>query len=109
MVCKVQQYRRSKFPGGGVLMRLRLLILVALASCTRAQTPAPPAPSPDPNAPAAPAPAPSPLPTPSIAGPLQAAPPLPIGGETLPWLFLNGAVSGMGVWQGNYVAGDDAT
>ncbi len=52
---------------------------------------------------------PAPLSTPSITGPLEAASPIPIGGDKLPDLFLNGAVSGMGVWQGNHVPGDNPT
>ena len=56
----------------------------------------------------APAPsAPTPLPTPSITGPLQAAPPITLGGGERPGLFaVNGIVSGIGLAQGNHVAGD---
>jgi hypothetical protein len=56
----------------------------------------------------APTPA-APLSSPSITGPLAAAPPIPIGRQTFPDLFLNGAVSGMGLWQGNHVPGDNPT
>jgi hypothetical protein len=48
---------------------------------------------------------PSPLTTPAITGPLQAAPPIEIGGERMN-LDLNGVVSGIGLWQSNHVAGD---
>ena len=57
---------------------------------------------------AAPA-APSPLPTPPITGPLQAAPPIIFDAGPLGKLNLNGIVSGMGLWQGNHVAGDNPT
>jgi Putative beta-barrel porin-2, OmpL-like. bbp2 len=48
------------------------------------------------------------LPTPSITGPLQAAPPIVFDAGPLGKLSVNGIVSGMGVGQGNAVAGDDA-
>ena len=51
----------------------------------------------------------SPLPTPSITGPLQAAPPIIFDAGPLGKLNLNGIVSGMGLWQGNHVAGDNPT
>ena len=53
--------------------------------------------------------APTPLATPSITGPLQAAPPIVFEGGPLGKLNLNGIVSGMGVWQGNYIPGDNST
>jgi len=52
------------------------------------------------------APAVAPLPTPSLTGPLQAASPIVFDGGPFGKLNLNGIVSGMGVWQGNHVAGD---
>ena len=61
------------------------------------------------TAPAAPA-APSPLPTPAITGPLQASPPIPLSGNEaspLGKLSLNGIVSGMGLFQGNAVPGNN--
>ena len=57
---------------------------------------------------AAPA-APSPLSTPAITGPLQAAPPITIDAGPLGKLDLDGIISGIGLWQGNHVAGDNAT
>ncbi|HEU5235285.1 MAG TPA: outer membrane beta-barrel protein [Terriglobales bacterium] len=51
----------------------------------------------------------TPLTTPSITGPLQAAPPIVFESGPFGKLNLNGIVSGMGVWQGNHVAGDHAT
>ncbi len=56
-----------------------------------------------------PPPAPTALPTPAITGPLQAAPPIPLEGGSLGKLSLNGVVSGMGLWQGNHVPGDNPT
>jgi hypothetical protein len=53
--------------------------------------------------------APSPLPTPAITGPLQAAPPITFDGGPLGKLELNGIVSGIGLWQGNHVLGDNPT
>jgi hypothetical protein len=49
---------------------------------------------------------PSPLPTPSITGPLQAAPPITFDGGPLGKFSVNGALTGMGLWQGHHVAGD---
>jgi len=54
-------------------------------------------------------PAATPLPTPTITGPLQAAPPIVFEVGPLGKLNLNGIVSGMGVWQGNHVPGDNST
>ena len=54
-------------------------------------------------------PAPAPLPTPSITGPLQAAPPNTFDAGPFGKLSVNGIVSGMGLWQGNHVPGDDPT
>ena len=60
------------------------------------------------NAPAPP-PAPAPLTTPAITGPLQAAPPNIFDAGPLGKLNVNGIVSGMGLWQGNHVPGDEPT
>ena len=57
---------------------------------------------------AAPA-APSPLSTPAITGPLQAAPPITFDAGPLGKLNLDGIVSGIGLWQGNHVPGDNPT
>ena len=54
-------------------------------------------------------PAPSPLPTPAITGPLQAAPPITFEGGPFGKLNLDGVVSGIGLWQGNHVPGDNTT
>ena len=53
--------------------------------------------------------APTPLSTPAITGPLQAAPPITFEGGPFGKLSLNGIVSGMGLWQGNHVPGDNTT
>ena len=88
----------------------RVGIFVALASICCAQTA--PAQTPDPPKAAdqgTPSVAPAPLSTPSITGPLQAAPPNIFGGETS-WKFaVNGVISGLGMWTGNYVPGDNST
>ena len=51
----------------------------------------------------------APLPTPSITGPLQAAPAIVFEGGPLGKLNLNGIVSGIGLWQGNHIPGDNST
>jgi hypothetical protein len=53
--------------------------------------------------------APSPLSTPSITGPLQASAPIIFDGGPLGKLDLDGIVSGMGLWQGNHIPGDNPT
>ncbi|HKR31027.1 MAG TPA: outer membrane beta-barrel protein [Terriglobales bacterium] len=55
------------------------------------------------------APAATPLAMPSITGPLQAAPPIVFEGGPFGKLNLNAIVSGIGVWQGNHIAGDHST
>jgi hypothetical protein len=55
------------------------------------------------------APAPTPLTMPAITGPLQAAPPIVFDGGPLGKLNLNGVVSGIGVWQGDHIPGDNST
>ena len=51
----------------------------------------------------------APLPTPAITGPLQAAPPNTFDAGPFGKISVNGIVSGMGLWQGNHVAGDEPT
>ncbi len=53
--------------------------------------------------------APTPLSTPAIAGPLHAATPTTFDAGPLGKLELNGAISGLGLWQGNPVPGDEST
>ena len=52
-------------------------------------------------------PAPTPLPTPSTVGPLQLSPPINFEAGFLGKLSLNGAVSGIGLFQNNAVSGND--
>src|SRR5690242_13409896 len=92
----------------------RIILPVALsfgsiAPCNAQSAPA--SAPPDPQTPAASAavPPPAPLPTPPITGPLQAAPPNMIGGERFGGISVNGIVSGLGLWQGNHVGGDEPT
>jgi hypothetical protein len=54
-------------------------------------------------------PAPTPLPTPAITGPLQAAPPTTFDIEHFGKIAVNGIITGMGLWQGNHVPGDEPT
>jgi len=92
-----------------------VLALCLMATICGAQTaPTPQAPdarkpadqtTPVPAAPAAPAP----LPTPSITGPLAAPPPANFDAGPFGTLAVNGAVSGLGMWTGNYVPGDSST
>jgi putative OmpL-like beta-barrel porin-2 len=53
--------------------------------------------------------APTPLPTPSITGPLQAAPPISFEGGSFGRLYLDGVVSGVGLWQSNPLSSDKST
>jgi hypothetical protein len=55
------------------------------------------------------APAPPALSTPAITGPLQAAPSTTFDGGPLGKLNLNGIVSGVGLWQGKHLSGDNPT
>lgn len=57
----------------------------------------------------APAPAPTPLPTPAIPGPLQAAPPTTFDIQPFGKIAVNGIITGMGLWQGNHIPGDEPT
>jgi hypothetical protein len=52
-------------------------------------------------------PAPAPLPTPSTAGPLQLSPPYTFEAGPLGKLAINGAVSGMGLFQNNAVSSNN--
>jgi hypothetical protein len=53
--------------------------------------------------------APAPPPAPGITGPLQAAPPNWFDAGPFGKLSVNGIISGMGLWQGNHVPGDEPT
>jgi len=54
-------------------------------------------------------PAPSALATPSITGPLQGIPPAVFDAGPFGKIDVNGVVSGMGMWQGNHIPGDNTT
>lgn len=55
------------------------------------------------------APAPAPLSTPAIAGPLLAIPPAIFDAGPFGKIDVNGVVTGVGLWQGNHVPGDNST
>ena len=86
-----------------------IALCFGLASVCGAQN-VPPTQSPDQQKAAdqaVPPPAPAPLPTPAITGPLQASPPTSFDAGPFGKLEVNGIVSGMGLWQGNHVPGDE--
>src|SRR5262249_7122355 len=88
-----------------------LLFSVLMLQIAFAQNP------PSAQAPGQPAPAaqpaqtspPTPLPTPAIIGPLKAAPPTTFDAGPFEKVAVNGILTGMGLWQGNHVAGDEPT
>ena len=80
--------------------------------CSAQNTPAsqtPDAQNPAPAAAPAPTPAPTAPATPPITGPLQGAPPAIFDAGPFGKLDVNGILSGMGMWQGNHIPGDDPT
>ncbi len=97
-----------------------VLVSILLTSFSRAQEPAgtgaaPPTAAVPQGAAAQPAtvPAASPdppaaLPTPSITGPLAALPPAVFDASPFGKIAVNGILAGLGMWTGNYVAGDDS-
>jgi len=54
-------------------------------------------------------PDPAPLPTPAITGPLQQLPPASFDAGPFGKIAVNGILTGMGLWQGNHVSGDNPT
>ena len=56
-----------------------------------------------------PAPADQPLPTPAMTGLLQTAPPHSFDAGPFGKLQVTGIISGMGLWEGNHIPGDDST
>ena len=85
-------------------------LCLAATVCRAQNAPAPQAP--DAQKPAdqtTPTPAPAALPTPSITGPLAAPPPAKFDAGPFGTLAVNGTVSGLGMWTGNYVSGDSST
>jgi len=71
----------------------------AAASSSAAATPAP-TPAPDPPPAAA-------LPTPAVTGPLAWLPPATLDAGPFGNISVNGILDGLGMWTGNYVAGDN--
>lgn len=94
-------------------MRTLLLSIVLTRIVLAQNPPATPQDRPEPASSTAPAPAaaqaPAPLPTPAITGPLQAAPPTTFEAGPFGKIAVNGIFTGMGLWQGNHVSGDQPT
>jgi len=93
-----------------------LLVSLLCVSLTQGQDQAGSAPSAQqaaaPAAPAdaaAPADPPAPLPTPSVTGPLSWLPPAFFDAGPFGKVAVNGILDGLGMWTGNYVAGDNST
>jgi hypothetical protein len=99
---QVQVLRLADKNAGQNAKKMRWLIMVLVLSATVRLS------AQNAGQPAAPAAA-SPLSTPAITGPLQAAPPITLDAGPLGKLDLDGIVSGIGLWQGNHVAGDNPT
>ncbi len=92
-----------------------IILCFGLTSFCRAQD-APAAPAPDQPkpadqtaAPAAAPTAPSPLPSPAITGPLAGIAPAKFDAGPFGNISVNGILTGLGMWQDNHVAGDNAT
>src|ERR1035441_7993888 len=86
-----------------------VLVSILLTSFSRAQEPAGTGAAPPATAPvASPDPAPAALPTPSMTGPLAALPPAIFDAGPFGKIAVNGILDGLGMWTGNYVAGDDS-
>ena len=81
------------------------LCFVLGSFCSAQNAPADQKPADQPAAP----PAPAPLPTPAITGPLQGVPPAIFDAGPFGKLAVNGLITGMGLWQGNHVPGDNPT
>jgi hypothetical protein len=82
-------------------LRISILLLGFGTAIVWAQAPAGGQPTPPP--------APTALPTPSITGPLQALPPAVFNAGPFGNIDVNGIITGMGLWQGNHVPGDNPT
>ena len=95
--------------------RVGILLVSLLSVCfgqgqDQAGSAPPAAPQAAPAAPAdAPADPPTPLPTPAITGPLSWLPPAFFDAGPFGKVAVNGILDGMGMWTGNYVAGDNST
>lgn len=81
---------------------LTIALLIFKAAAVWGQVPAP-------AGQAGATPAPAPLSTPAITGPLQAIPPAVFDAGPFGKIDVNGIVTGMGLWQGNHVPGDNST
>ena len=92
-----------------LIMVLLLAGTIRLGAQTEGSTTAPQTQTSDQQNPASQTAAPPPLTTPAITGPLQAAPPIVFDAGPLGKLDLDGVVSGLGLWQGNHVGGDNST
>jgi hypothetical protein len=80
--------------------------------CSAQSAPTPQTPdtqNPAPAATAAPTPAPTAPATPPITGPLQGAPPAVFDAGPFGKIDVNGVLSGVGMWQGNHIPGDNPT
>lgn len=95
-----QTSRLQRFPYRSALSIFALLFVCA--HLLRAQTGTPQQQTQTPSQPE-----PAPLTTPAITGPLQASPPLVLNAGPFGKFSVNGALSGMGLWQTNHLAGDD--
>ncbi len=89
---------------------LRFVLLIAAATVCSAQSPPTPQ-TPEQQKPADPpaAPAPAALSTPAFTGPLQETPPAVFEAGPFGKLEVNGILTGLGMWQGNHVPGDEPT
>ena len=114
IVPPIHHERRSLFRPRGACFLVVLFVAFAAFPCFGQQQ------SPDPNSQGAPSStptdgtstpaAPAPLPMPSTSGPLTTAIPHEIGGsESLGKLQVTGILSGMGLTEGNHIAGDSST
>ncbi len=114
IVPPIHHERRSLFRIRGACFLVVLFVAFAAFPCFGQQQ------SPDPNSQGAPSStpgdgtstpaAPAPLPMPSMSGPLATAIPHEIGGsETSGKLEVTGILSGMGLTEGNHIAGDSST
>jgi hypothetical protein len=92
------------------ILATSILAVSAFALAQDQTAPAPQTSTPARTEQTAPAPpAPAPLPTPAMTGPIQAAPPATFDAGPFHNISVNGSLTGMGMWQGNYVAGDNPT
>ena len=97
--CLAEATVTAKDPKEAVLLAQATASAAAPQDAAAQPAAAPPA-SPDP---------PAALPTPSITGPLAALPPAVFEAGPLGKIAVNGILDGLGMWTGNYVAGDSST